>query len=212
MDMTNTSRLGRFVLFAGAALGLSTVNPAWSKTQIGMLRCDTSIGIGEILVRKQTMNCTFTHTDGKTEKYTGTVHQYGVEIGMVKEGHLVWAVFAVSPATGTGLLAGKYAGVTASAAAGISMPVLAQPVTDGVAALQITWSKAPCRFCGTGCGVMVGVKDGHVVALEDGDDVACDVVDVGALRERFEIRQGDRELFVRVEDTPDPGGGGDDGR
>ncbi len=29
----------------------------------------------------------------------------------------------------------------------------------------ITWGKAPCRFCGTGCGVMVGVKDGRVVAV-----------------------------------------------
>ena len=31
-------------------------------------------------------------------------------------------------------------------------------------ALEIKWSKAPCRFCGTGCGVMVGVKEGQVVA------------------------------------------------
>lgn len=30
---------------------------------------------------------------------------------------------------------------------------------------SITWSKAPCRFCGTGCGVMVGVKEGRVVAV-----------------------------------------------
>jgi nitrate reductase NapA len=27
-------------------------------------------------------------------------------------------------------------------------------------ALEIKWSKAPCRFCGTGCGVMVGVQEG----------------------------------------------------
>ncbi|MDA0750706.1 MAG: twin-arginine translocation signal domain-containing protein [Verrucomicrobia bacterium] len=31
---------------------------------------------------------------------------------------------------------------------------------------QLTWAKAPCRFCGTGCGVMVGVKDGRVVAVQ----------------------------------------------
>ncbi|HVS13403.1 MAG TPA: molybdopterin-dependent oxidoreductase [Thermoanaerobaculia bacterium] len=31
---------------------------------------------------------------------------------------------------------------------------------DGVA-----WDKAPCRFCGTGCGVQVGVRDGRVVAV-----------------------------------------------
>ena len=40
----------------------------------------------------------------------------------------------------------------------------AQPVPGGVNALEIKWSKAPCRFCGTGCGVMVGVKEGQVVA------------------------------------------------
>ena len=40
----------------------------------------------------------------------------------------------------------------------------AQPVSGGVEALEIKWSKAPCRFCGTGCGVMVGVKEGRAVA------------------------------------------------
>ncbi len=56
------------------------------------------------------------------------------------------------------------AAALAAASAGIALPAAAQPVTGGVEALQIKWSKAPCRFCGTGCGVMVGVKDGHVVA------------------------------------------------
>jgi nitrate reductase NapA len=52
----------------------------------------------------------------------------------------------------------------AAAAAGIPLPALAQPVPGGVGTLEIEWSKAPCRFCGTGCGVMVGVQDGRVVA------------------------------------------------
>ncbi|MBK9992316.1 MAG: molybdopterin-dependent oxidoreductase [Verrucomicrobia bacterium] len=30
----------------------------------------------------------------------------------------------------------------------------------------IRWDKAPCRFCGTGCHVRVGVKDGRVVAIQ----------------------------------------------
>jgi nitrate reductase NapA len=30
---------------------------------------------------------------------------------------------------------------------------------------DVTWNKAPCRFCGTGCHVQVGVKDGRVVAI-----------------------------------------------
>ena len=50
------------------------------------------------------------------------------------------------------------AAAIAAAAAGIAMPAAAQPVAGGVGALEIKWSKAPCRFCGTGCGVMVGVK------------------------------------------------------
>ncbi len=37
----------------------------------------------------------------------------------------------------------------------------AEEVADG-----LTWQKAPCRFCGTGCGVMVGVKKGRVVAVQ----------------------------------------------
>ena len=35
----------------------------------------------------------------------------------------------------------------------------------------VTWDKAPCRFCGTGCHVQVGVKDNKVVAIQ-GDQLA----------------------------------------
>jgi len=37
----------------------------------------------------------------------------------------------------------------------------AAPDTSG-----LKWGKAPCRFCGTGCGVLVGVKDGKIVATK----------------------------------------------
>ena len=30
--------------------------------------------------------------------------------------------------------------------------------------------KAPCRFCGTGCSVLVGTKDGRVVATQGDPD------------------------------------------
>ncbi|WP_420408456.1 periplasmic nitrate reductase subunit alpha [Hoeflea sp.] len=56
------------------------------------------------------------------------------------------------------------AAALAAASAGVALPASAQPVPGGVNALEIKWSKAPCRFCGTGCGVMVGVKEGQVVA------------------------------------------------
>jgi nitrate reductase NapA len=56
-----------------------------------------------------------------------------------------------------------YAATVAATAAGIALPAAAAPAPP---ALDITWSKAPCRFCGTGCGVMVGVKNGQVVATQ----------------------------------------------
>ncbi len=39
------------------------------------------------------------------------------------------------------------------------------------AADGVKWDKAPCRFCGTGCHVRVGVKDDKVVAIQ-GDQLA----------------------------------------
>jgi len=42
---------------------------------------------------------------------------------------------------------------------------------EPVAADGITWNKAPCRFCGTGCHVQVGVKGGKVVSIQ-GDQKA----------------------------------------
>jgi len=56
----------------------------------------------------------------------------------------------------------------AGAATSTALPLTAVGqsfVTDADAA-KLKWSKAPCRFCGTGCGVSVGVRDGRVIATE----------------------------------------------
>jgi len=58
-----------------------------------------------------------------------------------------------------------------AAAAGISIPgadtVLAAAAQSKD---EIRWDKAPCRFCGTGCSVLVGTKDGRVVATQGDPD------------------------------------------
>jgi nitrate reductase NapA len=36
---------------------------------------------------------------------------------------------------------------------------------SGISEAGLTWSKAPCRYCGTGCGVEVGVRDGKVLTV-----------------------------------------------
>ncbi|HJV27374.1 MAG TPA: periplasmic nitrate reductase subunit alpha [Aromatoleum sp.] len=47
---------------------------------------------------------------------------------------------------------------------GVPLPASAQAPLASGEMTKLNWSKAPCRFCGTGCGVAVAVKDGRVVA------------------------------------------------
>ncbi|HVR35227.1 MAG TPA: nitrate reductase, partial [Methylomirabilota bacterium] len=56
--------------------------------------------------------------------------------------------------------------VLANRAGAAAVPASAETGADG-----IRWDKAPCRFCGTGCHVRVGVKDDRVVAIQ-GDQLA----------------------------------------
>ena len=59
------------------------------------------------------------------------------------------------------------AAATASAA---GIPLATGQATAQVANADIRWDKAPCRFCGTGCSVLVGNKDGRVVATQGDPD------------------------------------------
>ncbi|MCV0428598.1 MAG: nitrate reductase catalytic subunit NapA [Roseibium sp.] len=52
----------------------------------------------------------------------------------------------------------------AAAAAGVSVPANAQNLITDAELTDLKWSKAPCRFCGTGCSIMVATKAGRVVA------------------------------------------------
>ena len=56
------------------------------------------------------------------------------------------------------------AAATAAATAGISLPAASSNLITAKDETALTWSKAPCRFCGTGCSVNVATKDGQVVA------------------------------------------------
>lgn len=56
------------------------------------------------------------------------------------------------------------AAATAATAAGLPATLDAANVVTDASKTQLKWSKAPCRFCGVGCGVNVAVKDGRVVA------------------------------------------------
>ena len=56
----------------------------------------------------------------------------------------------------------------AAATAGISLPVAVQAAD--ASDTDVRWDKAACRFCGTGCSVLVGVQKGRVVATQGDPD------------------------------------------
>ncbi|HFQ15035.1 MAG TPA: twin-arginine translocation signal domain-containing protein, partial [Rhodobacteraceae bacterium] len=55
----------------------------------------------------------------------------------------------------------------AAAAAGVTIPGVDKALAQDA---DIRWDKTACRFCGTGCSVLVGVKDGKVVATQGDPD------------------------------------------
>lgn len=61
--------------------------------------------------------------------------------------------------------------IAAAAAAGLPIPAAAQNLVAERDLAELTWSKAACRFCGTGCSIMVATKAGRVVATH-GDSKA----------------------------------------
>jgi len=65
------------------------------------------------------------------------------------------------------------AAAAAAVAAGVTLPAIqvANAATaDGVDADGIRWDKIACRFCGTGCSVLVGTKGGKMVASQGDPD------------------------------------------
>lgn len=61
--------------------------------------------------------------------------------------------------------------IAASTAATVGLPI-SQQAEAAVRASEAgwQWDKAVCRFCGTGCGIMVATKDGQIVATKGDPD------------------------------------------
>ena len=53
----------------------------------------------------------------------------------------------------------------ACASAGIALPS-SMAAAQNAAEKGWRWDKAACRFCGTGCGVMIATKEGKIVAVK----------------------------------------------
>lgn len=65
------------------------------------------------------------------------------------------------------------AAAVAATAMGLPLPASATNLVTNRELTSLKWNKAPCRFCGVGCGVMVATKDDKVVATHG--DVRAEV-------------------------------------
>ncbi len=112
-----------------APLTLSSAAHA-ENIQIGKLECDVSSGFGAIIGSRQDASCVFNPSDnGGSSKYLGTITSFGLDVGEVTKGRLIWLVYA--PSRGSqGTIEGTYRGVGANASLGVGIGANAL-VNDG---------------------------------------------------------------------------------
>lgn len=111
-------------LTAAAAVAALIASPAvaQSSVKVGTLTCDISAGIGLLISQQQTMTCVFDPANGgPPDRYTGRIDKFGLALGAVQQGTIVWGVLAPSSGFPHGALAGTYGGVGAEATAGAGL-------------------------------------------------------------------------------------------
>jgi Protein of unknown function (DUF992) len=105
--------------------------------KVGTLNCNEAAGWGLVFTSSKDLKCVFSPADKalKSERYTGKIKKYGVDIGFQDSAVLLWGVVSSSGKLTPGALGGTYAGVGAEAAwaAGLGANVLVGGSSKGYA-------------------------------------------------------------------------------
>ncbi|MGE0628768.1 MAG: DUF992 domain-containing protein [Hyphomicrobiaceae bacterium] len=119
--MASLSLVSKSALLAGLACGI-LASPALAQGQaaVGQLTCTGKGGTGLIIVSQKSFECRFKPTGkGRTQAYTATVTNIGIDLGATGPSVLVWTVLASTAAIRPGFLSGDYGGVGADASVGV---------------------------------------------------------------------------------------------
>lgn len=123
--MIKVSIIPKTVAAAFATLGLLFAvgsASAQSQVRVGTLSCDVSAGVGLILTQRQSLACVYRPEQGGLEsRYIGQIAEYGVALGEVEKGHLIWGVIASTTGFEPGALAGTYSGIGVEGTAGVGL-------------------------------------------------------------------------------------------
>ena len=93
--------------------------PESGTVRLGSLRCDAAGDRSFIFGSTRNLVCDFTNVNGRSERYKGEISRWGVDLGFLRSGVLVWAVLAPTTDQRPGVLAGTFEGVSAGVTAGV---------------------------------------------------------------------------------------------
>lgn len=119
--MLRKSLLALGAVFGAAAL-LAAGAPAQADTsgvKAGILTCNVSSGWGFVFGSSRDLKCHYSPRSGVDYHYSGKISKFGVDIGYLSGGVIVWAVIAPTTEVAPGDLAGHYGGVTGGASVGV---------------------------------------------------------------------------------------------
>jgi hypothetical protein len=111
-------------LFLGLMLAMTSVavtcgSAAAAGVRVGYLSCSEKGGSGFIFGATHLLRCTFSPVSGRPSYYTGQITRYGVNVGYLPAGVILWAVLAPSASVKEGALGGTYVGASAGGSAGL---------------------------------------------------------------------------------------------
>ena len=117
-------RIGAVAVIAAGLLalcgpaGAQTQAPETGTVRFGSLRCDAAGDRSFIFGSTRNLVCDFTNVNGQSERYKGEISRWGVDVGFLRSGVLLWGVLAPTTDQRPGVLAGTFEGVSAGVTAG----------------------------------------------------------------------------------------------
>ena len=150
------------VLLGGALISADLAQAAKAHVKVGVIRCDVAGGLSFVFGSTRKLECVYSPSGNyPTERYTGEIDKYGVDIGYVESGVIIWAVMAPSHSVSRGALAGTYVGVSADVAAGAGLG--ANVLVGGGQSFALQ----PLSFTGSkGLNIAVGLSQVQIKAVK----------------------------------------------
>ncbi|WP_034999605.1 DUF992 domain-containing protein [Beijerinckia mobilis] len=106
---------------AAALAPAAAQQPQQGLLEVGVLECNISPGVGFVITANRALSCSFRPHRHRlpVENYTGTIRNFGLDIGATGPGRLIWTVISTTgPIKQRYPLAGTFTGAVGSFAIG----------------------------------------------------------------------------------------------